>query len=377
MLWWTYLFWLAIAGIFYTYAGYPLLVGMLARIAPRRPRKSPNDLSVSVLISCYNESHRLAAKVANILSIAGSGRIRQVLIGSDGSEEESAAPLPPDARIERIDFPSRRGKPSVLNDLLPLARGDILVMMDVRQRLDEGALEALLENFSDPSIGVVSGEMEFERDQGDTTAAGGIDAYWRYEKWIREREARFASVPGATGALYAIRRELARPIPPGAALDDVLIPMQAIARGYRCIFEPAAKMYDRPAQDSAREAVRKRRTLAGNVQLMRYHPGWLLPGGHPIWWQFISHKIARLFSPWLLLLAFVANLALLAQPFYAFTMLLQLAIYAAGFLARPEAKGPAGKLAGFIRVFLVMQGTLLRAWADGLTRTNLALWDKA
>lgn len=363
------LFWLSVFGVFYSYAGYPILIGLLARLFPKPVSKAPNTLSVTVVISVYNEAVGLPVKLRNIRSCVGSDRINQILIGSDGSTDHPEQAIHDlfDSRIKLIAFPERRGKPTILNDLVPLATGDILVMMDVRQRLDDNVLPALLDNFSDPAVGVVSGELVFERSESDSSAAEGIDAYWRYEKWIRDRESRFDSVPGATGAIYAIRRELVKPIPAEAALDDVLIPMNAINLGYRCIFEPRAKIYDRPAQNPAQEAVRKRRTLAGCVQLLKYHPAWCLPFGHPIWWQFGSHKIARLFSPFLMAGALLICIPLAFNNLlYTFLLIGQTLFYALGLLGHPRV----------IQLFLHMQVALLMAWRDGLGQNNLAKWRK-
>ncbi|HMP90348.1 MAG TPA: glycosyltransferase family 2 protein [Kiritimatiellia bacterium] len=371
------LFWVSLALVFYIYAGYPLCIGLLARCFPRETRKEPNKLTATVIISIYNERSGLSDKLRNLLSIAESDRIVQILIGSDGSTDhpESVIEAFNDSRLQLASFPGRRGKPSVLNDLIPQATGDILIMMDVRQRLDNHVIPALMDNFSDSTVGVVSGELIFERLEGDTSVAGGIDAYWRYEKWLRDHEGRVHSVPGATGALYAIRRELAKPIPTEAALDDVLIPMLAIAQGYRCIFEPAAIIYDRPAQSTDREAIRKRRTLAGCVQLLKYYPKWVLPFGHPIWWQYGSHKISRLFSPWLLFLTYLSSALLVQQSFFLMMLILQTGCYVLG-IAGTKIKNTPRPLA-WMGFFLAMQATLLRAWLDGITRRNLALWNRA
>jgi len=379
------LFWLCISGVIYIYAGYPIMIGFFARFFSKPVRKSSNTFSASIVISIYNEAPRLAAKLKNILSSEGSSRIVQILIGSDGSNDEPERIIREvdDPRIQLIPYSTRRGKPSILNDLIPKATGDIVIMMDVRQRLDHHALTSLLDNFSDPSVGVVSGELVFERSETDSSAAGGIDAYWRYEKWIREREGRFQSVPGATGALYAVRRELVSPIPAGAALDDVLIPMQAIqCNEFRCVLDPAAVMFDRPAQNTAQESIRKQRTLAGCVQLLRYHPEWCLPGGHPIWWQFISHKIARLISPFLMLGALVFS-ALLApiHPAYGWLLTGQVLFYVLGVwgLIRKEVapKSFVYFLPRMIGIFISMQGAIVMGWGKGIRHSNLALWHKA
>ncbi len=372
----TILFWLGVLGVAYIYAGYPLLIGMLARLFPKPVAKEPNNLSLSIIMSVHNEAPRIKAKVLNLLAAEQADRIREILIGSDGSTDRPGDSLDStcDPRVRMVEFKERRGKPSVLNDLIPQASGDVLVMMDVRQRLDAEALPALLANFSDPSIGVVSGELVFDRSDEDSAAAGGIDAYWTYEKWIRDREGRFQSVPGATGALYAIRQELTRPIPADAALDDVILPMQAISQGYRCIFDPEARIYDRPEQDPAREAIRKRRTLAGCVQLLRFYPQWCIPGMHPIAWQFASHKIARLFSPACLMLIFITSLANLTHPFFTLCVGLQVVCYS---LAVAGSRGYGGRPGGIAYLFLEMQRSLMQAWVDGLRSRNLALWRKA
>lgn len=380
MSFWETIFWLSLLGIFYVYAGYPLIIGWLAWLFPR-PVKATSipPVQVSVIISCHRETNRLGEKLANMLASDEVGRIREILVGLDGDPGEALEGIPTSPVIQIITFPERRGKPAVLNDLIPRATGDILVMMDVRQRLDPGALPALIKNFSDPSVGVVSGELVFESGPSGVSDASTIAKYWQLEKWLRLREGRFASVPGATGALYAIRRELALPVPEVAALDDVIIPMQAIAQGFRCIFEPGARIYDQPARDASREAIRKRRTLAGCVQLLTLYPRWFLPFGHPIWWQFASHKTGRLFSPFLLGLAGIANAHIFAQPLYTITGLGQLLLYTLAIVSM-SLKQRSSRPTQVIRplgVFLHMQFTLLQAWRDGLFRANLARWDRA
>ena len=150
MSFWALLFWFSAAGLFYIYAGYPLLIGLLARVRARPVRKAPNRESISIILSAYQEGPRVAGKVREVLAADGADRIVQILVGFDGGAEpaevETLREL--DARVEVLSFPARRGKPSVLNDLIPRAKGTLLVLMDVRQRLDARALTALAANFS-------------------------------------------------------------------------------------------------------------------------------------------------------------------------------------------------------------------------------------
>ncbi len=363
------LFWISLAGMFYIYVGYPALVLLRAWLFPKPVQKAPHRASVSVLISVYGEVAPLEAKLRSLFAATGAEQIREVLVGGDGPQpglRDGVARIG-DARVRVVEFPERRGKPSVLNDLMRECSGEIVVLTDARQTVSGGALTALLENFSDPTVGVVSGELIFVSEPGATSAARGIGAYWRYEKLIRRSESAFGSVPGATGALYAIRRELLEAIPPETLLDDVAIPMRAIQRGYRCVFESRAEVYDTPSSDARKESLRKRRTIAGNAQLVRQWPWLLNPARNSAWFAFLSHKLARLLSPFLLILAWIANLLLLEQPLYW--------VLGAGQLLL-VLMGVCGWLLGLIHVRAGPMGIPMMFLALNLS-TLLALWDAA
>ncbi len=135
--------------------------------------------------------------------------------------------------------------------------------------------------------------------------------YWRIEKTIREMESASGSVVGATGALYAVRRNLLVAVPAGTILDDVYIPMNVVRQEARVIFVPSARAWDVAPQKTGHEFSRKVRTLSGNYQLVQLAP-WLLSGKNPLRFEFISHKLLRLFAPFALAAAFVASLWLRA-----------------------------------------------------------------
>jgi cellulose synthase/poly-beta-1,6-N-acetylglucosamine synthase-like glycosyltransferase len=265
-----------------------------------------------VVVVAHNEATVLPRKIKSILHSDCAWRIREVLIASDGSTDATKTVVEScgDPRVRLLAFSERRGKPSVLNDAIPACMSDIVILTDARQELHPGALSELAANFADETVGAVSGELVFRPSGNNTTAAQGLGIYWAYEKFIRKHEGRFRSVPGATGALYAIRKRLFRPIDAQTLLDDVVIPMQAVVQGYRCLFEPAAIVYDTPSRTPEKEFLRKRRTIAGAAQLLVLHPSWVLPWCNPIWLEYISHKLSRLLSPLLLLAIAITNVTL-------------------------------------------------------------------
>jgi len=226
-----------------------------------------------------------------------------------------------------------------LNSAVRRARGDIIVFADARQALEPSAVRELVANFADPTVGAVSGELVLMRELNtetltlptlrekgcieDSTAVG---LYWRYEKAIRSMESGIHSTPGATGAIYAIRRELYSDLPEDTLLDDVLIPLRIVLGGKRAVFDPEAKAYDMVACCPLAEYDRKVRTLSGNYQLLAQAPELLLPWRNPIFFQFVSHKLGRLLVPYALIGAIVTNLFML-HGIYAVIFLLQAGWY--------------------------------------------------
>lgn len=353
----------------YVYIGYPLLIGLLARWRGRPVRRGPTVGRVSMVISAFNDGARLEAKIRALRAAPDYERLEQILVGLDGATGDTAQRLAAlaEPKLRVIVFPARRGKPSVLNDLVPLATADVLVMTDARQILDGGALTALLENFADPEVGVVSGELVFTSDGRPTPTAQGMRGYWGYEKWIRRQESRFRSVPGATGALYALRRSLFRPMPTNTILDDVWVPMVAIQQGARCCFAGDARAFDLPSERGSQETRRKRRTLAGNLQLIPLLPWLLHPGRNPIWWEFASHKLGRLVvAPALVLGWLMAGLGCENPALWVCWWAGWLVLAAAGV-----GRGVAGLMGrgGWWSLpwsFLALNGVVLLAWWDAL-----------
>ncbi len=371
-----YIFWVSVALVAYTYAGYPLLLALWARGFSRPIRRATVTPKVTVVVIAHNEEHRIVAKIETILAQDYPATALRVLVASDGSTDGTLAAIEPwrGNRVGAIGWPDRRGKAACLNDAVAACSEDVIVFTDARQRLHPGAVRALVENFADERVGAVSGELVFETE--DATEFGeGVDAYWRYEKAIRLRECFVDSTVGATGALYAIRRNLYRPIPANTVLDDVLIPMNVVLQGYRVAFEPRAVAYDRPARDAAQERVRKVRTLAGNFQLFATRPDFLLPWRNRIAFQFWSHKVLRLVCPWAMATALVASAALAPRsPLYTSALAMQLAFWGA---ALAGALFPAVRSLRPVRIahaFLSLNWFAVLGLMEFLTNREAHLW---
>lgn len=365
----------SLCGLFLTFVGYPLAIGLRARLAPRPVTAADWEPAVDVVLVAHDAEAEIDARLDNLLQLDYRARLLRIHAASDGSSDGTVERLERrrSPRLAVHAFPSRRGKSACIGDLLPSLDGDVVLFVDVRQRIEPGAVRALLRPLADPTVGAVSGELMFEAVAGDV--AGGIDAYWRYEKFIRRSEAESGSVVGVTGALYAARRSLLPQVPAGLILDDLWIPLQIAARGARVVFASDAIAWDRPSTDAATEARRKRRTLAGNYQLIAREPSLLLPWKHPLGWRLWGHKWLRLAAPWLLVALFLATLRL-APSSRAMTVLLlaQVAFYAAAvaglLVPRLAAFAPVRIAATFLR----MNGYAALALLDFVSGRADAAW---
>ncbi|WP_430390362.1 glycosyltransferase family 2 protein [Dyella sp. 20L07] len=303
-------FWVCGLLLVHIFAGYPLWIWLQARLFPKPIRKRDITPSVTIIIAIHDGASHVQAKLANLSALNYPREKVDIVMACDGCSDRTAelARLFGDERVQVLEYSVRRGKAACLNSAVECARGDVLLLTDVRQKLAPTALHELVANLADPTVGAAGGELMLS--DPETGFAQSVDAYWRYEKLIRHAESRSGSTIGVSGALYAIRRELFEPLPEGTVLDDVLVPMRVIAAGKRVVFEPDAIAWDRATQAPVDERRRKIRTLAGNCQLIQLAPWLLLPWRNPAWFRFLSHKLLRLLGPWLLLLLAITSACL-------------------------------------------------------------------
>jgi poly-beta-1,6-N-acetyl-D-glucosamine synthase len=335
MVLWLTVFAVSVLLLVYTFVGYPVAMWIWSRLWPRPTAPLPGwQPKVAMIVVAHNEGRRIVDKLRSCLAQDYPQQHLHLVVVSDGSTDDTVQQVMSldSQRVSLIELAQRGGKAHGLNQAVAHCDEEVLVFTDARQRLNREAVSSLVHALSDPRMAVVSGELMFRADgRGDMADGGfahGIDAYWRYEKFIRKAEAAVHSTAGATGALYALRRSVFRPIPTHTILDDVLIPMQACLAGGRVIFESGALAFDTPSQDIAAERRRKVRTLAGNFQLVALMPELLLPWRNPIFVQFVSHKLLRLLAPWAMLAVLVSSAVLAVHaPLFAVFLAVQLLAY--------------------------------------------------
>lgn len=345
-----YFFLLSSLSAFYVLIGYPLLLALLARYRGRPVQKRDMTESVSVVIAVRNGERWLSRKLESVLALHYPPDMLEIIVVSDGSTDhtEKIALSFADRGVHLLVVPAG-GKPAALNAAVPQARGNLLLLTDVRQILDPDCLRYLVACMADPSVGVASGNLKIRR--GTTLEEENTGLYWRYENAIRHNLSRVDSMLGATGPVYLLRRPLFVPIPPDSLLDDMFLPLSVHLKGYRLVLEDRAVAVDEPTSLSS-EFRRKVRTQAGNIQLIGMLPG-LFTRRNRMRFHYISLKIGRLLLPCLLTTMLISSLALpgvwrmAAVPQIAFWLLA---------LADPlvPTKSFLKRLTGIARAFAVL-----------------------
>lgn len=343
--------------ILWVLVGYPLWLRHRASSSPRPFQKDTAQRSVSVVIAVRDGERYLRKKLESILQQDYPASRMEILVVSDGSTDATEAIAREFAPRVRLLTQPAGGKGQALNLAIPQATGEILILTDVRQQLAPDCMRRLVACFADPQVGVASGDLRIRNAESADEVSIGM--YWRYESAIRRWLSAIDSMLGATGPIYAIRRDLAVPLPPGILLDDMYLPMSAFFRGYRLVLEETAVAYDYPTALET-EFRRKVRTLGGNYQLLYFMPGLLGPSNR-LWLDYVSYKLGRLLLP-VALLAIAAASVYLPDPWRFWIGGAQVAFYglAAIDVVWPQ-KAPGKKLTAAVRTFVVLMVAALCA----------------
>ena len=383
------LFWLATAVVVYTYVGFPLLVLLRARLRPRPHARADVTPSASVVIAAHDEEASIGPRVDNLLGLDYPPDRIEFVIASDGSTDRTVAEARrrDDPRVHVLDLP-RTGKATTLNAAVAASSGEILVFSDANTAYAPDAIRMLVRSFADPTVGGVAGNQVYlpastsvssvPGDDGAATAVGvGERSYWDFDRLVKDAESLGGSVISATGAMYAIRRELFREVPDGVT-DDFVTSTRVIAAGRRLVFEPAAIAYEPVAGSSAREYRRKVRIMTRGLRGVAVARDLLDPARHGFYaLQLLTHKVLRRLMAIPLIVIFVTSLFLWDDgPIYRVAVVGQLLVYGLGVIGLLLRDRRAGRRPWFAipSFFLLVNIASLHALWNLLSGRRIDRW---
>jgi cellulose synthase/poly-beta-1,6-N-acetylglucosamine synthase-like glycosyltransferase len=373
------LFWASAGLIAYTHLGYPLALWLLVRLRRRGGDRQLVELAVtegtgqtpmvSLIIPAYDEEEVIAAKVANALALEYPRERLEVIVASDGSTDATAERARAAGADLVLELPPG-GKVAALNAGAERASGELLAFSDANSVWAPDALSRLLEPFADPAVGYVCGQVRF------TDAAGGNleGAYWRYEMAVREMESALAGVTAGNGAIYAVRRGAYLPLAPSGS-HDLSFPFRLARRHLRSLYAPSARAEEKMVPTLEGEFARKRRMMAGLWDIV-IGERMLTPRAYsPLFaFELFSHRLLRYLSPFLHLVALLANAFLLGEGWvYTVTFVAQLALLAAALLGRVLPLAPLRVARYYVMTTASIAAGLWDRWRHGAP----GRWEKA
>jgi len=323
------IFWVSVLLVFYIYLGFPLLLFVRAKLWRCPVRCADVQPTITVVIVAHNEAAGIRAKLDNLLTSNYPQDRLDIIIGSDGSDDGTNDIVLQERRATLLALP-RQGKIPALNAAVQRARGDILVFSDANSMYAPSAIRMLVRPFADPSVGGVAGSQRYVPDQRPSSASEGERAYWSFDETLKRWQAEAGSLTSSTGAIYAIRRELFKPVPSGVG-DDAVISYRVVASGHRMVFAPAAVAFEPVAPSEDAEFQRKVRVCARGLRGLLVEPELFNPFRHGFYTvQLVSHKLLRWLGAWPLMATFVASLFLSSRrPIYGELALVQAGFYLA------------------------------------------------
>ncbi len=320
--------------IFYVYFGYPFIILLIAMINKKTVLKNDDfEPTVSLIIAAYNEEDVIEEKIKNSLSLDYPKDKLEIIIFSDASTDQTNEIVcqHQDKGIKFIHLPERRGKTTGQNLAIDHAKGEVIIFSDANALYRPEAIRKIVRNFSDRSVGCVCGELVYYNE--DKSLIGDAESvYWDYEKFIKRQENRAASILGANGSIYAVRKKLFISLPEDI-ISDFIEPFKIIEQGYRVIYEPAALSFEQSTTNFHEEYSRKKRIINRSFYSLLHYKTFLNPIKYPLLsFQLISHKLLRWSIPIYLPIILAVNFFLLNSLFFKITFTLQLLFYSTAIL---------------------------------------------
>ncbi len=383
------LFWICLILVFYTYLGYGMLLWLLVsikRLVYGKPKKQelPTDdelPEVTLMICAYNEQDIVESKMENTHQI-DYPKLKVVWV-TDGSNDQTNDYLAKYHDVEVIYSPERRGKTAALNHGLALVQSELVVMTDANTMLNPESIQEIVRCFMDPKVACVAGEKRVAARHEGQAAAESEGLYWKYESTLKRWDGELYSAMGAAGELCAIRRSLYEPMPENALLDDFVMSLRMVDKGYKIAYTSEAYAMEYGSANLEEESKRKRRIAAGGLQSIWWLRSMLNPLHQPVVaFQFISHRVLRWsITPIALLLLIPLNVLLVflkAGAVYNWIWVLQILFYISVFLGYMlERKGKKNKFLYIPYYFLFMNLNVFKGMAYLKSHKSSGAWEKA
>lgn len=387
-------FWISTFIVLYTFGGYGFVLFFLLKIRnlfiskkELRPISDEELPEICLIIAAYNERDYVDQKIKNSLELDYPAEKRTIIWVNDGSDDGTPELVAQYPEITLLHNPVRSGKIEGMNRGVEYSKAPILIFSDANTMLSPNSLRAVVSHFQNPTIGCVAGEKQFYKGDQQTVASAGEGFYWAIESWLKRLDYQFYSTIGATGELFAIKRELFSRVESDTLLDDFMISMRATEQGFRVAYEPTAVASENGSSNVTEEMKRKVRIAAGCYQSMFRLKKLLNPFfNFKLFFQYISHKVMRwTMAPFALITVLISNILLLIKSgdtatdsLYLGIFILQICFYVLALLGMLTQRNPLRiKYIYAPFYFISMNFAMFRGFIRFMKGKQSVLWEKA
>jgi len=328
-------FWIVIGLFVYHLLGYGLILKVLTSKKKKQEKSKNTDYpSATMVCPAYNEEDGIEAKLKSFLHVDYPMEKLQLIVVSDDSTDKTNDIVERYStkynNIRLVINRNRAGKPTAQNMVEPLVNSEVVFLSDATSILARDALKKLVDNFQDPEVGLAASRLIYVVPDSGKSSGEGI--YWKYESWLRQLESKFYSITVASGALFALRRELFTQIHPSSP-DDFERTLIVMEKGYRAKFEESSEIREVLEENNKNEIRRKIRVISREWFALMRHASLLNPFKFPQpCFSLFSHKLIRWLIPHFSIILLIVNLYLLNIPFYSFTFAIHVSFLLAGII---------------------------------------------
>lgn len=381
-----YLFWIGLFVIFYTYMGYALVIFILSKIKSTPltfNQMQVNDLpEVTILVAAYNEEQCIEDKISNTFSLDYPKDKMSIFFVTDGSTDNTPLIVKKFHAVKLFHETQRRGKIHAVNRVMKHVSTPIVVFTDANTLLNTFAIRNIVRHYQNEQVGGVAGEKRIYKQKEDNASGAGEGFYWKYESFLKKKDAEVYSIVGAAGELFSIRTKLYQEPPENMIIEDFYMSLSICARGYRFMYEPEAYALETASASVEEEWKRKVRICAGGFQAMVKLKGLLNPFRHGILsFQYFSHRVLRwTLAPLFLPIVLLANVWLVTEgpSGYGFLLMAQVGFYLLafmGYLLREKKISVKGFFIPYY--FMVMNLSVYAGFLRYIKGKQSVVWDKA
>lgn len=322
------LFYLPFFLILNSFIIYPVVVYLIGRNKNKQAVMQSCTPSVSILITTDN-ARKLTTEVIQKLEELDYDKTKiELLVGINNSFDEAESAVK-NSQVKISFYENKKSNAEILNELSAKAVNEILLFMNADTLFDKNILKAITQNFAEPAVGGVCGKSLLIDGEKNTIEYPDKNIFSHYTDFILQAEDKCGVVINSSAGVFAIRKELVKPIPVEVPVNiNLFLSLSVIEQGYKFTFSDRSISYNNKTENAAGDYNRKITEAVSDFYTVSFFKNLLWHKNRFLSYAFVSRKITELALPGLLVLLFLFSFLLAGKNLFVSKIyFLQLVFY--------------------------------------------------